>query len=314
MPNQKVNHPLRLPTLSDLVAMGYFENPKERTLEMRRYGLLIYLWGLAFLFGCAAALTDHERCEASETCRVMESEGSVDFQCVEDHRWEDLQDAANFNCVACEEDYEWATEKIDDLSCTPICKYPEDFNKGGLVLDGIATPFAWPDAYFADGSQGQFSFEEFYCDKDNDKIALIIIVSTGWCGSCPEYMMAFGEIAGILDASGAQILYWIMETNTHDEVAESAFADSYVTDYAGVDTFSIRVGATSNQWLYDNGEVVEEKPGSAFHTFVPYVPFGYVIKKDTMKVVNDGSVSYPQYQDFLDIFNRLKAGEYDDPE
>jgi hypothetical protein len=172
--------------------MGYFKNLKERILRMGRCGSLIYSSGLAFIFSCNAEPTDHERCETSANCQIVENGTSVDFECIADHRWEDPQDSGNFNCMACEEGYEWATEDKEDLSCAPICKYPEDFNKGGLTLEGIATPFAWPDAYFADGSQGQFSFEEFYCDKDNDKIALIIIVSTGWCGSCPEYMMAFG--------------------------------------------------------------------------------------------------------------------------
>jgi len=257
------------------------------------------------------APTPQELCEASENCVVSGEGESAQFECVGDMKFENRDDPQNYNCISCEAGSTWANTDEADLTCVPSCKYPDGFSTEGLVLGEIAPPTAWDDAFFSDGTQGLFSFEEFYCDEENDDIALIIIVSTGWCGSCPDYMKDFGEIAGILDVLGAKILYWIMENDTHDELANNEFAHSYVDKYSENDTFSVRVGDTTTQWMYERGEKIEEKPGSGNY---PYVPFGYLIKRDNMKVVDDGTVSYPRYQDFLELMERLKAGEFDDPE
>ena len=273
-----------------------------------------FLCALSFVLGCESLTepTNQELCEASDTCQVVGEGAEMSFECIDDLKWEDAEDPKNFTCISCEEGMKWENNKIDDLTCVPICKYPEGFSTDGIVLGEIAPPVAWDDAYLGDGTQTEFSFEEFYCDEDNDKVALIVFVSTGWCPNCPQYMEHVAEDAAILDAAGAKVIYWIMQDTGHN-LATNEYANTYVNNYAGNDTFSLRVGDSTTKLIYDDGKTVEEQPGAGSY---PYVPYGFVIK-DNMKVVVDETGNDPEgpgiiYEDFLALLEKLKAGEYDD--
>ena len=258
--------------------------------------------------------TNQELCDASETCVVSGEGDDLSFDCKGDMKWEDADDPKNFNCISCDDGFKWASTNDTDLSCVEICKYPEDFSQDGLVLGEVAPPTAWDDAYFGDGTQGSFSFEEFYCDEDNDKVALIIIVSTGWCPNCPQYMEHVNDTAAVLDAAGAKVVYWIMDENSSSTPASNLYAHNYVDNKSGPDNFSVRVGDATTKWVYNDGKTVEEKPDSGNYA---YVPFGYLIKRDNMKVVDDETTNDPDgpgiiYHDFLALLEQLKTGHYDD--
>ena len=255
--------------------------------------------------------TNNELCEASDTCTVSDDGGQ---ECSEaGMKWADYSDDKNFNCVQCEEGMKWENSKPDDLSCVPICVYPEGFSKFGMTVGEVSPPLAWADAYRGDGTQEMFSFEDFYCNAPEDRVALVILGSTGWCPNCPQYVAHVANMAAELTAAGAQVIYYIMQ-DTSGGAATTEYAQNYVIDHNVTDDFSIRVGDTSTQWIYDDGETVEDKPGAVNY---PYVPFGWMIKRDNMKVVMDETSNDPAgngiiYLDFLAELYKLKNGDFDD--
>ena len=277
--------------------------------------VLLVLGSVFFIVGCETVLepTNRELCEASDTCAVVEEGDELSFECKGDMRWEDIDDPKNFTCVGCDEGMKWASDDSADLSCKKICTYPEGFSTDSFAVGQVAPPVAWDDAFLPDGTQGAFSFEQFFCDEDSDKVALIGFVSTGWCPNCPQYMEYVAESAAILDAAGAQVVYWITQDNG-GAAANNLFANAYVNDKVGIEGYSIRVGDATTKLIYDDGATVEEAPGIGKF---PYVPFGFVIKRDNMKVVVDETSNDPDgpgiiYQDFLELLDHLKAGLYDD--
>ena len=255
--------------------------------------------------------TNEELCEASDTC-VVTADGNQ--ECSEaGMKWEDYSDSKNFNCVQCDEGMKWVNSDPENLECEPICTYPEDFNKFGLTGGDIAPPLAWEDAYWGDGSQVPFSFEDFYCNAPADKVALVILGSTGWCPNCPQYVDHVSAMAAELNAAGAQVVYYIMQ-DTGGEPTSSLYAQNYVIDHNVVDDFSVRVGDATTQWIYDDGKTVEDKPGAVQY---PYVPFGWMIKRDNMKVVLDETMNDPSgpgiiYMEWLTELYNLKNGDFDD--
>jgi hypothetical protein len=239
--------------------------------------------------------TNSELCEASDTCAIS-----------------DFSDEKNFNCVMCEEGMKWENSKPDDLNCVPMCEYPEDFNKFNLTVGDIAPPLAWTDAYWGDGSQTPFSFEDFYCNAPEEKVALVILGSTGWCGYCPPYVDHVSSMAAELNAAGAQVVYFILEKQDGSP-ASSEYAQNYVTEHPVTDDFSVRVGGEA-QWIYNGGKTVEDKPGGIQTS---YFPFGWMIKRDNMKVVLDEVSNDPAgggiiYMDWLAELYKLKNGDFDD--
>ena len=85
-------------------------------------------------------------------------------------------------------------------------------------------------------------------------------------------------------------------------------------DHNVVDDFSVRVGDATTQWIYDDGKTVEDKPGAVQY---PYVPFGWMIKRDNMKVVLDETMNDPSgpgiiYMEWLTELYNLKNGDFDD--
>ncbi|GEM_PF-2183499 len=274
------------------------------------------------VMGCleAAEPTNQELCEASDTCQVVGEGDSLGFECIEDHKWEDADDAKNFTCVTCDEGMKWATNKADDLTCVPICRYPETFNNLGMVDDcadnnaGTACdeadtppPYAWNTGVMADGTEGSFNMEEWYCDEESDEVAVLIVLVATWCGYCPDYLSRVDNIAGVFEAMGGRIIYVV------EDPTDVTGALNYVNNYIGANSLGLRVSDQHTKWIYDDGAMEEDKPGTIGGSpSRTGVPTAFIVKRDDLKVIaTQGASQY--YLDFIGILEDIKAGVYDNP-
>ena len=281
------------------------------------YALLV----LPFV-GCLGVTepTNQELCEASDTCQVVGEGDSMEYECIDGYKWEDLTDSKNYNCVTCDEGMKWATSDSDDLNCVPICKYPETFSNAGMVDDcadnnagtpcdesDISPPYAWDIGVMADGTEGTFNMEEWYCEEDSEEVAALFVLVATWCGYCPDYLSRVDNIAGIFEAMGGRVIYVV------EDPTDVSGALNYVNNYIGAGSLGLRVSDQHTKWIYDDGAMEEDKPGTIGGSpSRTGVPTAFIVKRDDLKVIaTQGASQY--YLDFIEIIEDIKAGVYDDP-
>ena len=274
------------------------------------------------LLGCEGMMepSNQELCEASDTCQVVGEGDAMSFECIEDHKWEDIDDVKNYNCITCDEGEKWDTKDSDDLTCVPICKYPETFSNVGMVDDcadnnagtpcdeaDIPPPYAWDIGVMADGTEGTFNMEEWYCDEESEEIAALFVLVATWCGYCPDYLERVNNIAGIFEAMGGRVIYVV------EDPTDVSGALNYVNNTIGANSLGLRVSDQHTKWIYDDGAKEEEQPGTIGGSpSRTGVPTAFIVKRDDLKVIaTQGASQY--YLDFIDIMEGIEAGVYDDP-
>ncbi len=89
------------------------------------------------------------------------------------------------------------------------CEDYPDFNPM-MAYNEVVPPLGWGQAFRADGSQHNFSFEDFFCGESYvDKHILIFVIGAGWCQACSRLVeTSIDPIAGeLVSALGAELVY-----------------------------------------------------------------------------------------------------------
>ena len=230
------------------------------------------------------AATCPEDCESSTPTymcgdQVCHIEELVSGSCVED-----CVDGASIcgdnNCgetesfQVCPEDCEETAEPV-----VVPCTHPDAGNY--VVLNEVVPNLGWTGAFLADGSTVDFTMEKFHCSEEYEGYSsLVLVLGTGWCPACPDYLRMMGGIAQDLDDAGMMVIFMEAQDingvpSTNQDAAE--FLDVLISDAPG-----LRVG---------DGET-EPRPETVIQSpIVEAYPAGFVVRKSDMMVIASQNAS-----------------------
>lgn len=162
------------------------------------------------------------------------------------------------------------------------CEYPS--YSGDLALGEVIAPARWNGVYADDGTQFDLDLQEFHCSEDYARYdSMVLVVSAGWCGACPEYISMMNGLAQRLEDNGTMLVYLEAETSTFDP-ATSLDAKTFIEGIVGADALGVRAGDADNTMP------------DTIRPQVTRMPSAYFIRKRDMVITADQA----QSQYFID--------------
>ncbi len=161
------------------------------------------------------------------------------------------------------------------------CEYPSNA-PSVVTYEAVMPNFSWEGVYRGDGSQVDFSMEEFHCSPEYEKYnSLVFMISTAWCVYCPDYIRYLDSIAESLEEKGMLIVY--------SEVQNDDFSPSFHTDaqahingLVGEGRPGLRLGDAQTNPMVE---------GLSRNELVPGFPSAYVVRREDMIVSASQHVS-----------------------
>lgn len=169
----------------------------------------------------------------------------------------------------------------------PPCEYPES-----TALTGVGSVIAnttWEGAFNGDGSQFDFSLEEFHCSEDYAQYdTILFIIVTEWCPNCPGYLdLVAGQLTELQNAGTLVVVADVQDRSY--AMPTSDMAHAYVSGYQGsLDV--VRVGDAS---AVPQGTI-------ALSSIFQSVPNAFFVRKSDMQVIATQESS-PYYLPLVDI-------------
>lgn len=167
------------------------------------------------------------------------------------------------------------TTPPNDTSGTgDTCSYPSA--SGALRVNEVWPEMWWNGAYNPDGSTTNLILEDIYCGRTaTDWQSIVLVVGTGWCTACPDYMEWVDDQSAQLTANGALIVFLETETESF-QMATNAQAHEHIESLR-IDS-GIRVGDADTN---PTAGTVYSSPDIAAY------PTAYVIRTEDMMIVAD---------------------------
>ena len=195
------------------------------------------------------------------------------------------------------------SDKVDQTKTEMVAQKPSDMSgtkthvardfrlcadyptfKREFVYGQVVPPIGWANAYRGDGSQTDFSFENFYCSDDYaDRTVLILMIGAGWCQACSRLIQAYidPQADELTNTLGAELIYVEIQ-DAQWEAADNRFAYEHLRKLIN-DGVGWRVGDLET--LIRDGESMKTAP--KFLTRQPnlMVPGVWVIRKRDMRLI-----------------------------
>jgi hypothetical protein len=171
----------------------------------------------------------------------------------------------------------------DDAGPVPgACEYP---SASGLLRVGEVLPeLGWQGALDRDGTPVDFRVRDFHCSDEYDRYtSMILLVSAGWCSSCPAYIDMLNGMAESLEAQGTLVVYVEVETADFTP-ATSADAAAFVDECIAPDELAAGLRAGDADNLTD----------LSVRSMVSSFPSAYFVRRRDMRIVADQSASIYQ--------------------
>ncbi len=174
------------------------------------------------------------------------------------------------------------------------CTYPEGtipFANTGDIMPNLK----FNRAILRDGTEGQFSLDEFYCSQDYAEYqSVFFVVIADWCTACPMYMDSIEPQIEALEEAGTLVV-WI-------DAQTTSFAPATL-DHAGTKVFQ-HVSPSHRDIIVGLGDVDYAATNPSFlNDFFDAFPTGFMVRKSDMMVVAS------QARTDYDITQTLTTGE-----
>lgn len=173
-----------------------------------------------------------------------------------------------------------ATEPPEDTSSGTLpgtCGYPMP---EGWDIGQVVPVVRWENALWADGTTTTLDLEEFFCnDEWSDYSSIHVVITTGWCPNCPNYINYVDSLGPQIEAAGGLVVFLTTETES-GAPATHQYAQDHTVPYAPNNS-GLRIG---------DGEGVPPMSIGSSPT-IQFVPTSLIIRRSDMRVITDQRAS-----------------------
>jgi hypothetical protein len=164
------------------------------------------------------------------------------------------------------------------------CRYPNPTGMGWdneLKVNTVIPPIFWPTAFSAkqEAMINGINLKDIYCGgadgEFKDVKTINLILTAGWCPSCPDYLREVKALSGTLKSKGGIVIY----VEVQDE-SEGAASTAFAAEFLG------RLLGQTEGYFVGDGETMPTSEFFNQSTGFSSFPSAFVIRRSDMQIIS----------------------------